>query len=174
MECSKCNTLFCKKCIDGWLRIKKECPNRCKMSQDAVIKPASRVICKLINKHIITCRFCEEQIKVEYIDDHEKNCKLPKCANPLCKKDISNSFKIEIPYSMFACSERCKFIYQFDQNSKANKQASPLEVLQDMLSKIKLEQDSQGKFFNDNSNQQMASDSPQSESKSNLNSLIEF
>jgi hypothetical protein len=146
MECTKCGAMFCKSCIDEWLRFKKECPNRCKMNQDAVIKPASRIVLKLINKCEIRCVFCDEKFKIEAIEEHEKNCKTPKCANPLCRKVLEPSKgKLRVPKSVLsACSEACKFTAMFHIELTSDQKQSPLEVFGRFVRTVKLEPDSQG------------------------------
>ena len=174
MECSKCNFLFCKKCIEDWLKIKKECPKRCKMSQDAVIKPASKVICKIIHKLIISCKRCNEKFKVEQIDEHERICKISLCGNPLCKKIISNDLKLDSSNSVAVCSEKCRLIWLFDKNCKAKKGSPILEIVQDLVFKIKMDQDNQGKSNSDTMNQVADLVSTNPESRQPQNSLIEF
>jgi len=146
MECTKCGAMFCKLCIDEWLRYKKECPNRCKMAQDAVIKPASRIVSKLIHKYEIRCVFCDEKFKVEQIDEHERNCKTPKCANPLCRKSLdSTKDKHRVPKSVcYTCSEVCKYVAMFQAELSTADKASPLKVFDQFIRTLKFEPDSQG------------------------------
>lgn len=138
--------MFCKPCIDEWLRYKKECPNRCKMAQDAVIRPASRIVWKLISKYETRCIFCDEKFRVEQIDDHEKNCKTPKCANPLCRKVLDASKeKLRVPKSVcYACSEACKYVAMFHNELNASEKQSPLKVFDQFIRAVKFEPDSQG------------------------------
>ncbi len=138
--------MFCKPCIDEWLRYKKECPNMCKMAQDAVIRPASRIVWKLISKYEIHCIFCDEKFKVEQIDEHERNCKTPKCANPLCRKPLDASKeRHRVPKSVcYACSEACKYVAMFNSELNASEKLSPLKVFDQFIRSVKFEPDSQG------------------------------
>lgn len=146
MECTKCGSMFCKACIDEWLRYKKECPNRCKMNQDAVIRPASRIVTKLINKCDIRCVFCDEVFKVEHIDEHERNCKTPKCSNPLCRKALDTAKgKIRVPNSiLFSCSEACKLVSMFNIEVLNAPKETSLQIFSKFIKSNKFEQDSQG------------------------------
>mmetsp|Transcript_11331 Transcript_11331/g.19091 ORF Transcript_11331/g.19091 Transcript_11331/m.19091 type:complete len:106 (+) Transcript_11331:214-531(+) len=41
MECEGCSTLFCKACIDSWLKAKVTCPKMCKGKQVLASQAAS-------------------------------------------------------------------------------------------------------------------------------------
>ena len=116
------------------------------MAQDAVIRPASRIVWKLIYKYEIRCVFCDEKFKVEQIDDHERNCKTPKCANPLCRKALDASKdKHRVPKSVcYTCSEACKFVAMFHGELNTSDKVSPLKVFDQFIRGIKFEPDSQG------------------------------
>ncbi len=146
MECTKCGAMFCKSCIDEWLRYKKECPNRCKMTLDTTIKPAPKIVWKLTSKYEIRCVFCDEKFKVENIDAHEKNCKMPKCANPLCRRALDSSKeKIRVPKSVcYACSDVCKLVAMFHSELSASEKQSPLKVFDQFIRSVEIESDSQG------------------------------
>jgi len=45
-ECDYCNKLFCKKCIENWLVLQKNCPV---CHKDIRIRAASRVVKEIIN-----------------------------------------------------------------------------------------------------------------------------
>eukprot|EP00831_Metopus_contortus_P061725 TRINITY_DN5362_c0_g1_i2.p1 TRINITY_DN5362_c0_g1~~TRINITY_DN5362_c0_g1_i2.p1 ORF type:complete len:394 (+),score=40.91 TRINITY_DN5362_c0_g1_i2:223-1404(+) len=150
MECTKCGAMFCKACIDEWLRFKKECPNRCKMSVDAVIRPASRIVWKLIKKYDIRCIHCDEKFKVEVIEEHERNCKTPKCANPLCRKILEptkgNVWVPKCPRKSpgYACSEVCKYVAMYHHELISAEKETPLEIFNRVIHRVKFEPDSQG------------------------------
>ena len=144
MECSKCNSLFCKRCIDIWLKQKKECPSRCKMNKDAVIKPASRIVGKLVKKMTIRCKYCSESMKIEFVEEHERICKIPKCANPLCRTPfIPEQRRIAIgkDYSGKACSELCRLVGYFDMKTKSERSMKEsnlmvVEIFESIIRKV--------------------------------------
>ena len=82
-ECDYCNQLFCKRCIENWLQLNKNCP--C-CHKDIRIRGASRVVKEIIHSFRITCKFCDQVFKLAKIDAHEQQCGQVKCDNPLCRK----------------------------------------------------------------------------------------
>eukprot|EP00826_Nyctotherus_ovalis_P014400 TRINITY_DN14011_c0_g1_i3.p1 TRINITY_DN14011_c0_g1~~TRINITY_DN14011_c0_g1_i3.p1 ORF type:complete len:382 (+),score=74.46 TRINITY_DN14011_c0_g1_i3:120-1265(+) len=143
-ECTKCGVMFCKLCIDELLRYKKECPNKCKIAQDAIIRPASRIVWKLIRKHEIRCIFCDEKFRIEFIDEHQRHCQTFKCTNPLCRKLIGKKRCKVAGVMGYMCSEHCAFVamYQGQLNGKENNE--PLSAFYQVIKKIKLGLDDQG------------------------------
>jgi hypothetical protein len=122
------------------------------MNEDAVIKPASRIVIKLINKMEIKCKYCGEVMKIEQVTEHEQACKKPKCANPLCKKIFHDPTAIRIPIknhvNKYACSGICKYTATFHYEISSNEKSSILEIFHSLISRIKLEQQEalQGKY----------------------------
>ena len=60
-ECDYCNQLFCKRCIENWLQLNKNCP--C-CHKDIRIRGASRVVREIILSFRITCKFCDQIFKL--------------------------------------------------------------------------------------------------------------
>ena len=84
-ECSICNHLYCEGCIEEWLASKNECPNRCILPGGGrTIRPASKIVEKIINLMDISCTFCECLFKIADIEEHEELCRRPKCESQLC------------------------------------------------------------------------------------------
>jgi hypothetical protein len=108
------------------------------MAVDAVIRPASRIVYKLVNKMKIRCKYCDEITLIENIDTHNKLCLLPKCHNPLCRKPLGDK------KSSDACSNKCKLIYEFSKEFDQMKEKPILEVVDSFITKY-FSQDSQGK-----------------------------
>eukprot|EP00826_Nyctotherus_ovalis_P040530 TRINITY_DN4005_c0_g1_i1.p1 TRINITY_DN4005_c0_g1~~TRINITY_DN4005_c0_g1_i1.p1 ORF type:complete len:336 (-),score=90.49 TRINITY_DN4005_c0_g1_i1:142-1149(-) len=126
-------------------RYKKECPNRCKMAQDTTIRPSSKIVQKILNKYEIRCVFCEQVFRVEHIDEHERDCRVPKCSNPLCRVVLNPSKQRRVPKNAgYACSEVCKLATMFQGELAATEKSPPLATFDKFLRAVKLESDSQG------------------------------
>ena len=66
MKCSKCISIFCKKCVDDWMAKNKKCPNNCEQSNYNESAFINDIICQISFK----CLFCNENIKYNEIKDH--------------------------------------------------------------------------------------------------------
>lgn len=78
MMCMRCNNNFCKKCIEQWTNIKKECPFRC---QNTNYKK-SLVISKLLSKLKFNCKKCQKIVNYDNMEQHlYTNCDTKKCYN---------------------------------------------------------------------------------------------
>ena len=137
--------MFCKSCIEELLRYKNSCTNNCRIPQDSVIKPASRIIWKIIRKHEIRCVFCDDKFKVENIDEHQQQCKRVKCLNPLCRKLLDKKKYRVIGTFGYACSEICKFVAMYQVELNKSKSTTPLAASYEVIKMIKLKSDAQGK-----------------------------
>jgi hypothetical protein len=78
--CEKCSTLFCKVCIDEWLKKNKKCPMRCVYKES----PLSRISLNLLNKVKINCtnreKGCKANTSLDGILKHlEKECEYTFC-----------------------------------------------------------------------------------------------
>ena len=73
VECDSCRKLFCKECIEGWLKNSDKCPNqhqfKKKSTLDDWIKPA-------LNKIFINCPFksCNNSYAYSTWSSHVKRC----------------------------------------------------------------------------------------------------
>ena len=73
VECESCRKLFCKECIEGWLKNSNNCPNAHKFIKkstlDDWIKPA-------LNKIFIKCPFqsCNNSYAYSTWSNHIKRC----------------------------------------------------------------------------------------------------
>jgi len=115
------------------------------MAQDTTIRPASRVIQKILNKYEIRCSFCEQIFKVEAIDDHQRSCRIPKCSNPLCKKPLDTAKQRRVPKNAgYACSEVCKLVTMFQSELIVTDKLPPIKVFDKFIRELKLDSDSQG------------------------------
>ncbi|XP_066292163.1 E3 ubiquitin-protein ligase PDZRN3-like [Branchiostoma lanceolatum] len=74
-ECP-CGHVFCKECIQQWLRSHSNCPN-CR-KQCYQVKPVLPMVRNLINHLTIRCENhqagCDKKVQLEYYDNHKKVC----------------------------------------------------------------------------------------------------
>jgi len=94
-ECTSCGNMYCGQCIDSWLQKKKECPNRCPVS-NGTIRPITKALMRIYNDLDIQCKFfdqCKTTLKMSDLEAHEKVCQLPKCENfDICGNRSSKHF----------------------------------------------------------------------------------
>lgn len=64
-ECDYCNQLFCKRCIENWLILNKNCPM---CHKDIRIRGASRVVREIICSFRTKCQFCQKQYRLSEIE----------------------------------------------------------------------------------------------------------
>jgi hypothetical protein len=117
-ECDYCNQLFCKRCIENWLQLNKNCP--C-CHKDIRIRGASRVVKEIIHSFRITCKFCSEVFSLSKIDAHEQQCGQVKCDNPLCRKQLEYQKFYEIVTSegkLCVCNDICENLAKFNKIKK--------------------------------------------------------
>jgi WD40 repeat protein len=107
-ECSKCNAIFCTKCIDRSLLSKNTCPGCQKVFTG---KPVSGKLLNILNLTQIKCpndKCQEDSIKLEFITQHLKTCmatkRLAKCKG--CKKEIATTNELsEVNQHIEECLE---------------------------------------------------------------------
>ena len=81
-ECTQCESIYCKGCIDEWLKRNKSCPLRCK---DFKFKE-SRKLKNFLEQLEIICRECKE---VYSFSNYYKHIESNKCPDyGLIKNDV--------------------------------------------------------------------------------------
>ena len=78
--CLKCQSTFCKKCIDEWSKNNEECPNKCSEPNYQNSVGRNEILSKLKFK----CKKCGDEYYYHEIQKHYEKC------------DSTNSFKNEI------------------------------------------------------------------------------
>ena len=118
-ECSKCQTLFCKTCIEKWQKEKRYCPLQCPDAEYVKIH-------KFVNNILMELRFnCPMKDCPKFEDpasgligypyakaiEHQKNCEYRRhfcelgCGAKLYKKEVEEHLKI-CPERVEVC-EKC-------------------------------------------------------------------
>lgn len=91
LMCSKCQTSFCKHCINSWLSKSKICPMQCQNSQYVEV---SKVLKSIMDGLIIKCELCGEQTTLFKYPKHSQTCSKPKCFN--CGSEVNNLNTLKI------------------------------------------------------------------------------
>ena len=133
-ECDYCNQLFCKRCIENWLILNKNCPM---CHKDIRIRGASRVVREIIHSFRIKCKYCQKQQRLSEIDSHEQKCGQVTCDNPLCKKQLENQKYYEIVTSdgkLSVCNEVCENLAKFKRIKNKKDYIDCLKFFQSNLS----------------------------------------
>ena len=70
--CMNCQNVYCKKCINDWIKKSNKCPNRCENSN----YQKSLAITELLSKLKFKCIYCGNSIDYNNIKNHNLlNCK---------------------------------------------------------------------------------------------------
>jgi hypothetical protein len=110
VECSKCQTNFCRACIDDWSARKAECPNRCAL----VLQAPHRFLKTTLGQLKIRCsnEGCEQVVNLEQLTQHETGqCgfRLMKCSNAGCSVALAaNELQLHSPncsFQMVSCDK---------------------------------------------------------------------
>ena len=133
-ECDYCNQLFCKRCIENWLILNKNCPM---CHKDIRIRGASRVVKEIIASFRIKCQYCSKVFRLAEIETHEQQCGQVICDNPLCSKQLENSKYYEIVTSegkLCVCNEVCETLAKFKRIKSKKGYLDCLKFFQSNLS----------------------------------------
>ena len=73
VECKNCTKLFCKDCIDNWLKNESECPNKHKFEKKEELDDW---IIKALSKIFLKCPYngCKSDYAYKHWTSHVKNC----------------------------------------------------------------------------------------------------
>jgi hypothetical protein len=79
--CKKCESVFCKLCIDNWAKQKNSCPLRCKPLE---IQADSRIIRNILSKFTYRCDICLNNIRLSDHEEHQTQCNQDLLTCELC------------------------------------------------------------------------------------------
>ena len=97
LQCQRNEHHFCRTCITRHLKKSKTCPSCKEELSLETIRPASRIITKLLSQLVINCdyskRGCRKVIKVEDLESHLKECGFAPvvCNNEGCGMTLNRS-----------------------------------------------------------------------------------
>jgi len=96
--CSECENPFCSDCINEWIKKNNQCVMKCKAPFKS--KAIQRMTRNIMDKVLIACKICNEEISLNNYPKHYKNCELdnkiidcPFCSN--CKLKAKDINKID-------------------------------------------------------------------------------
>ena len=88
LMCTKCQNVYCKKCIDDWIKIRKVCPNNCKELDFQECMGKKDILSKLQFR----CIGCQKEIFYNEAQSHHDSCFKDK-KPPFLKKINENEFE---------------------------------------------------------------------------------
>lgn len=116
--CKKCETIFCKDCIDIWKKSSRVCPMRC--SPMELIKVEHTIIGQQLQKIRLKCNNdiygCEAKILVKDYKKHENECPYKQeecgsCKEKKCSFLLADHLLTEcevLKIKCFVCSAKCQ------------------------------------------------------------------
>ena len=88
--CTKCETIFCKNCMEDWKKKSNTCPMRCTPLQ--LYSPGEGLVKQQLMKIKLFCvnkiYGCNEEILIAEMKLHEKNCLYTPIKCDFCLKDL--------------------------------------------------------------------------------------
>ncbi len=114
VECSECNTAYCKACIDMWRTHNPTCPNRC---SNAKLQKPHKLRLAMLNNLQVSCENeeagCKAVTTIGEMEKHVGECPYRQihCPNQRCpykgmEKDMKEHEKV-CEYEMVVCDKGC-------------------------------------------------------------------
>ncbi len=98
-SCNTCQNIFCKRCIDQWIKNSRKCPMRCNQSGFFVSQEIPKITKNIINKIKLKClkngEGCNEPVSYENFFKHLKNCKFIRFKCEYCEFEGSHETTVE-------------------------------------------------------------------------------
>jgi len=98
-SCNTCQNIFCKKCIDQWIKNSHRCPMRCNQSGFFRSQEIPKITKNIINKIKLKCikysEGCNEPVSYENFFKHLKSCKYIRFKCEYCEFEGSQEKSIE-------------------------------------------------------------------------------
>jgi hypothetical protein len=110
--CKVCEKMYCKKCIDNWIKNSNRCPNNHKYKESQV----SRLAKNLLENILFKCRNfnlgCTNQIKYgNYLKHVETECDFIKCKCHGCNLQFTKRNILEHVNKCELFEDKCKYCY---------------------------------------------------------------
>jgi len=118
---SPCRHVFCKVCIETWLKNHSNCPTCRRALRTRRLKPVIPILQNMINRLAMKCDFkdngCQEKITLESYEKHVQTCGFEKvkcrysrCGKFILKMDIEEHESKMCEYREVKCNGRCQLM----------------------------------------------------------------
>ncbi|XP_061191405.1 arginine/serine-rich protein PNISR-like [Saccostrea echinata] len=115
---SPCRHVFCKICIETWLRHNRNCPTCRHRLKTRHLKPILPIVQNMLNRLSMFCDFringCQERVTLEMYDKHINecdfkmmNCKYEKCFESVLRKFLKKHEEEECEHREKLCTRVC-------------------------------------------------------------------
>lgn len=115
---SPCRHVFCKICIETWLRHNRNCPTCRHRLKKRHLKPILPIVQNMLNRLSMFCDFringCQERVTLEMYDKHINecdfkmmNCKYEKCFESVLRKFLKKHEEEECEHREKLCTRVC-------------------------------------------------------------------
>ncbi len=89
VACKQCESVFCRECLNTWLKKHNTCPLRCKNFD---INEEPRLVKNILSKFYYSCRNCKNKICLNDFDHHSQTCSESRINCNDCNQLIRKSF----------------------------------------------------------------------------------
>jgi len=89
VACKQCESVFCRECLNTWLKKHNTCPLRCKNFD---INEEPRLVKNILSKFYYSCKNCKNKICLNDFDHHSQTCSESKINCNDCNQLIRKSF----------------------------------------------------------------------------------
>ena len=125
-QCGMCESIFCEKCINSWLKKNKSCPKRC---EKFVERSCPRLMKNILDKLKIECPLCKNEFNYEsFVYKHYDICvekkKMVKC--PL-SANCQIKYKTLMEYNNKLKEEKNEILKELEINELRNNYKSRLK-----------------------------------------------
>ncbi|KAL3876333.1 hypothetical protein ACJMK2_034195 [Sinanodonta woodiana] len=125
VECP-CRHVFCRVCIETWLRNRHTCPTCRDTLRKTDLKPVLPLVQNMLNRLLMSCDFrvngCPEKIMLEHFETHIKICgyercvcRFAKCGLSILRKHLKQHEDEECDHRELQCTQGCSLMVPLNQ-----------------------------------------------------------
>lgn len=124
---SPCNHVFCKLCIETWLKRQDTCPTCRDTTLDFDLRPVIPMVQNVLNRLNMICDYringCDKKVMLEHYLNHIENCdyqmlkcRFAKCERSFLRKECK-THEEECRYREIKCNKDCGLMILFEDKS---------------------------------------------------------
>lgn len=124
---SPCNHVFCKLCIETWLKRQDTCPTCRDMTLESDLRPVIPMVQNVLNRLNMICDYrsngCDKKVMLEYYLNHIENCdyqmlkcRFAKCGQSFLRKECK-THEDDCKYREVKCNRDCGLMILFEDKS---------------------------------------------------------